>query len=574
MKSVDNEAIAAVLEDVASLMELNGENPFRSRTYANAAREIEMLEEPVVDLAERDALEEVKGIGKTLAKELSELVKTGRIPRYEKLLNEVPEGLVEMREIPGLGTKRLRTIYESLGVSDIDVLAKACASGAVEELKGFGKKSAQTISEGIEYLQAHRGRYLVSTARAEAAGLLDALRSCEAVMRVGVAGSIRRCTETTKDVDLVASASDSDAAADAFVGAPTVEAVTSRGNTKVAVRLKSGLNADLRIVEDDVFANALHHFTGSKDHNTEMRRRAKARALKLNEYGLFDGERRISCPTEEDVYAALDLAYIPPELREGRGEIERAEAGPIPPLVEMGDLRGTLHVHTKFSDGRSTIEAMATAARDLGHSYIGICDHSKAAAYAGGLDEDRVRSQWEEIEAVQAKVDGIRILRGIEVDIMADGSLDFDDAFLSEFEVVVASVHSIFGMDQEAATARVVRAVQSPYVDILGHPTGRLLLSRDGYPLDIPRVIEEAAKGRTAIEINAHPRRLELDWRHLGLAKERGVKIAINTDAHVVGGLNDLAYGVGIARKGGMQAEDVLNALEVDAFLAWRCGAA
>lgn len=571
---MDNEAIAAVLEDVASLMELNGENPFRSRTYANAAREIEMLEEPVVDIAERDALEEVKGIGKTLAKELSELVKTGRIPRYEKLLNEVPEGLLEMREIPGLGAKRLRTIYESLGVSDIDVLAKACASGAVEELKGFGKKSAKTISEGIEYLQAHRGRYLVSTARAEAAVLLDALRSCEAVVRVGVAGSIRRCTETTKDVDLVASASDSDAAADAFVGAPTVEAVISKGDTKVAVRLKSGLNADLRIVEDDVFANAMHHFTGSKDHNTEMRRRAKARALKLNEYGLFDGERRISCPTEEDVYAALDLAYIPPELREGRGEIERAEAGPIPPLVEMGDLRGTLHVHTQFSDGRSTIEAMATAARDLGHSYIGICDHSRAAAYAGGLDEDRVRAQWEEIDVAQAKVGGIRILRGIEVDIMADGSLDFEDAFLSEFEVVVASVHSIFGMDREAATARIVRAVQSPYVDILGHPTGRLLLSRDGYPLDIPRVIEGAAKGRTAIEINAHPRRLELDWCHLSLAKERGVKIAINTDAHGVEGLNDLAYGVGIARKGGVQAEDVLNALKVDAFLAWRSGAA
>ncbi len=567
---MDNGSISVVLEDVANLMELNGENPFRARAYSGAARAIEILEEPVADLVGRDELAGIKGIGKTLARELTELVETGRMKRHEELLSTVPEGLVEMREIPGLGGKRLRTIYETLGVSDVDALAKACASGAVEGLKGFGKKSAESIVQGIEYLQTHRGRFLLSTARAEAEGLVDLLRSHPAVVRVEVAGSLRRWTETTKDVDLVASTSEPAVVASAFVESPRVSEVLARGDTKVAVRLRSGMNADLRIVEDSVFACALHHFTGSKEHNTQMRSRAKGRGLKLNEYGLFSEDEVTVCSSEEDIFAALDLAYVPPEMREGVGEIERAEQGPLPSLIGIEDLVGT--VHTQYSDGRATVEAMASAARELGHRYIGICDHSHAAGYAGGLSVERVREQWGEIEEVQGRLHGIRILRGIEVDIMVDGGLDFEDDFLCEFDLVVASVHSVFGMDVATATGRVIRAVESPHVDILGHPTGRLLLSRDGYPLDIPAVLDAAAASHTAVEINAHPNRLELDWRFLALAREKGVKIAIDTDAHGVEGLADMVYGVGVARKGGLRREDVLNALEVEPFLRWCSG--
>lgn len=569
---MDNRVVSGVLEDVANLMELNGENPFRARAYTGAARAIETLETPVDDLVAEDTLSEIKGIGKTLAREVAELIETGSMKRHRDLLKAVPEGLAEMSEIPGLGGKRLRTIYETLGISDIDALAKACASGAVEQLKGFGRKSAESISQGIEYLQTHRGQYLLSTACSEAEELLDFLRGHPEVVRAEVAGSIRRWKETTKDVDLVASTEDPEGVAAAFAAGPQVARVIAKGSTMVSVELKSGMNADLRIVEDAGFANALHHFTGSKEHNTQMRSRAKSRGLKLNEYGLFDGEETVPCAIEEEIFKALDLNYIPPEMREGIGEIERAEDGALPRLLELDDLEGTVHVHTQHSDGRGTIEAMARAANGLGYGYIGICDHSFAAGYAGGLSEERVRAQWEEIDEVQSRLEGIRILKGTEVDIMVDGRLDFDDDFLEEFDLVVASVHSVFGMDGVTATERVIRAVENRNVDILGHITGRLLLSRDGYPLDIPAVLDAAAASHTAIEINAHPRRLELDWRYLALAREKGVKISVNTDAHGAEGLEDMVYGVRIARKGGLGRDDVLNVLDVDSFLSWCSG--
>ncbi|HCK11735.1 MAG TPA: DNA polymerase/3'-5' exonuclease PolX [Candidatus Latescibacteria bacterium] len=571
---MDNQEVAYVLEEMANLMELNGENPFRIRAYYSAARAIETIEETVVELSEASSLDEVRGVGKKIAVEIEELLASGKIQRHQDLISTVPEGLVEMQGISGLGGKRLRQIYESLGIADIDALAKACVSGEVAELKGFGAKTAQNILNGIEYLQKHEGRYLTNVARFEADQLVAFLQERPEVIRIQVAGSLRRHRETTKDVDIVVSSDAPDSLGDAFASCPAVEEVISHGRTKVSVILRSGMASDLRIVSDEQFPYALHHFTGSKEHNTLMRGRAKAHGLKMNEYGLFGGEDLVPCRDESEIFKALGLAYIEPELREGLDEIERAEAGRLPDLVSMEDLFGTVHVHTNHSDGRGTIEAMALAARDAGYHYIGICDHSKAVVYANGMDEDRCRAQWEEIDAVNAELEGIRILKGIEVDIMPEGNFDFEEEFLAEFELVVASIHSVFSMTREEATERVIRAVSSPYVDILGHPTGRLLLSRDGYPLNAKAVCEAAAEAGTALELNAHPRRLDLDWRELRYAKECGAKVSINTDAHSIEGLDDMRYGVGIARKAGLAREDILNAMPVDEFLAWTEGRA
>ena len=559
---------------MANLMELNGENPFRIRAYSSAARAIETIEETVVELSEASSLDEVRGVGKKIAVEIEELLASGKIQRHQDLISTVPEGLVEMQGISGLGAKRLRQIYESLGIVDIDALAKACVSGEVAELKGFGAKTAQNILNGIEYLQKHEGRYLTNVARFEADQLVTFLQERPEVIRIQVAGSLRRHRETTKDVDIVVSSDAPDSLGDAFASCPAVEEVISHGRTKVSVILRSGMASDLRIVSDEQFPYALHHFTGSKEHNTLMRGRAKAHGLKMNEYGLFGGEDLVPCRDESEIFKALGLTYIEPELREGLDEIERAEAGRLPDLVSMEDLFGTAHVHTNHSDGRGTIEALALAARDAGYHYIGICDHSKAVVYANGMDEDRCRAQWEEIDAVNAELEGIRILKGIEVDIMPEGNFDFEEEFLAEFELVVASIHSVFSMTREEATERVIRAVSSPYVDILGHPTGRLLLSRDGYPLNAKAVCEAAAEAGTALELNAHPRRLDLDWRELRYAKECGAKVSINTDAHSIEGLDDMRYGVGIARKAGLAREDILNAMPVDEFLAWTEGRA
>ncbi len=560
-----NKDIANALTDLTTLMELHGEHPYRIRLYAQAARQIDQLREPATDLSARGELESVRYIGSKIGGMIETLIETGELPGLDELREALPEGLFEMTAVPGLGAKRVRSIYEQLGIADVDALAKACASGEIENLRGFGKKTAQSILRGVSFLQRHRGRFLCHTAQTEA----EALRAylSEHAIRVSIAGSVRRCAETSEEVVIVASAKDEEALAEAFVQYPGAKEIAERDKTKASVVLDSGLRAALRIAEDSAFPLALHHFTGSREYRTAMRQRARDRGMELDEYGLFREDENVPCPDEKALFAALGLHDIPPELREGRGEIERAARGPLPELVAQADLEGTLHVHTTYSDGRHGVEAMARAAKALGHTYIGICDHSKAAAYAHGLTEDRVRSQWDEIDRVDAAVAGIRILKGIEVDILTDGGLDFDDAFLAEFDLVVASVHSKFSMTEKEATARLIRAVQNPHVDILGHPTGRLLLAREGYPVDIRAVIDAAAEARTAIEINANPARLDMDWRFLEYAREKGVQIPINTDAHSTEELENMRYGLGIARKGGLTADDVLNALSAEDFL-------
>lgn len=562
-----NKDIANALTDLTTLMELHGEHPYRIRLYARAARQIDQLQEPATDLSARGELESVRSIGSKIGGMIETMIETGELPGLNELREALPEGLFEMTAVPGLGAKRVRYIYEQLGITDVDALAKACEAGEIEKLRGFGKKTAQSILRGVSFLQQHRGQFLCHTAQTEAEALRAYLSEQPGVTRLAIAGNVRRCAETTEDVVIVASAKDREELAEAFGQYPGAKEMTGRGKTKARLVLDSGMRAELRLAEDAAFPHVLHHFTGSREHNAAMRQRAKDRGMKLDESGLFQGDEGADCPDEKALFAALGLHYIPPELREGRGEIERAARGPLPELVARADLKGTLHVHTTYSDGRHGIEAMARAAKALGHTYIGICDHSKAAAYAHGLTEDRVRSQWDEIDRVAAEVAGIRILKGIEVDILSDGRLDFDDAFLAEFDLVVASVHSKFSMTEKEATARLIRAVQNPHVDILGHPTGRLLLAREGYPVDMRAVIDVAANTRTAIEINANPARLDLDWRFLEYAQKKGVQIPINTDAHSIEELENMRYGLGIARKGGLTPADVLNALSAEDFL-------
>ena len=564
---MDNREVAEILEEMATLMELNGEGGFRIRAYTNAARGIESLREPVATLAAEGKLDSVRGIGKGLAGRITGLVETGRLPGLEELKASVPEGLMEMTEVPGLGAKRVRAIYEKLGIMDIDALSRACDSGELEAMSGFGRKTADRIAHGIQYMQKHRGQFLCHNAREEAEAIRAFLE--DQADRLAVAGTIRRRTETNKDVDLVASTKDPDGLAGAFVRYGEVDEVVEKGETRLSVMLRSGMSANLWMVHDEAFPCALHHLTGSEAHVARVRDRAKERGLKLNEHGLFDGDRRIPCEDEAALFGALGLSEIPPELREGEDEVRLAGCGALPRLVSRADLIGTLHVHTRHSDGRADVMEMASAAAGLGYGYIAICDHSKAAAYANGLTEERVRAQWEEIDSVNAELQDIRVLKGIEVDILGDGRLDFEDEFLAQFDVVVASVHSRFGMTESEATERIVRAVQNTHVHILGHPTGRLLLSREGYPLDHRAVIDAAAEANTAIELNANPRRLDMDWRHIGYAREKGVKIAINTDAHSVEGLEQMAHGLGVGRKGGLTPADVLNAMPVDNFLAW-----
>lgn len=556
-----NKEIAEVLAEVATLMELKGENPFRSRAYQNAARQVETLDRDAKDLLEAGALSGVRGIGKGIAEDIAELLTTGRLGLYEGLRASIPAGLIDMLGISGLGPKRVRVIHETLGIETLGDLEAACREDRVSGLAGFGAKTQANILAGIEALRRNQGLYLLCDAMAAAEGVYEQLRRHPSVVRVEIAGSLRRRKEVTKDIDLVASAKDAGALMGAFVGLADVASVTAKGETKTSVVLKSGISADLRVVAEAEFPYALHHFTGSREHNTLMRGRAKGMGLKMNEYGLFRGERLIRCKDEAEVFEALGLSYIPPELREGTDEIEAAERGEMPCLVTPEDLKGVLHVHTNASDGSDTLEAMVRAAQERGYTYIAICDHSRSAFYANGLTAERLLRQGEEIDRLNKKLKGITILKGAESDILPDGGLDYDEEVLEELDVVVASIHSQMKMSAEKATERLVRAIRDPHTTILGHATGRLLLRREGYPIQVEKVLDALAECGVALEFNANPYRMDLDWRHLRGAKERGVKVAINSDAHSVGEIDYMGIGVGTARKGWLTKEDVLNAM-------------
>ena len=570
--------IVDVLEDIAVLLELKGENPFKIRAYSTGARVLETMETDLGDLIEAGQLSAVKGIGAALVEKIETLHATGELAYYTELRGSVAPGLIEMLEIPGLGGKKVKKLHDALAVESIAALKAACESGEVEALKGFGKKSAEKILTGIANRAAYAKRHHWWTAREVAQPILEGLRGLPQTERAEVAGSLRRLRETVGDLDFIVASADPQPVMDWFVTQPAVAEVTAHGATKSSVRFEGGLQADLRVVPAEQFAFALHHFTGSKDHNVALRQRALARGYSLSEWGLTEkgeegdlkAEVADSINSEEGLFEFLGLAEIPPELREGLGEIEAAEAQQLPNLVTSADIRGVFHNHTTASDGRGTIEEMAAAAGALGWDYLGLADHSKASYQANGLDDARVLRMIESIRAFnQSGASAVHVFSGIECDILPDGSLDLEESTLAALDYAVMSVHSSFSQSEEEMTARVIRAIEHPATTMLGHPTGRILLRREPYKIDLAKVIDAAIANRVIIEINANPRRLDMDWRLWRRAAERGLMCSINPDAHSMEGLSYFDAGVNIARKGWLEKEQVLNSRDCAGVLRW-----
>ncbi|HEX8997985.1 MAG TPA: DNA polymerase/3'-5' exonuclease PolX [Ktedonobacterales bacterium] len=570
---IEKQQVAALLDQMAQLMELDGSNPFEVRAYQNASRAISGLEGDIAELVARGELNGVPGLGKTIIGRITELVTTGHLRQYDDLMARIPEGLRQMLRIPGLGPKRIRQINQALQITTLDELRQAAEENRIASLPGFGAKSQENILKGLVFVTEHQNRFRIDIAESFVEEIANALRALPETVRLSVAGSIRRRKEIVKDADVVASvARDEDRAAlmRTLVEHPEVASVTGSGDTKTSVVLRAGIALDLRVVLDDEYPYALHHFTGSKEHNVALRTRMHPRGVKINEYGLFRGEERIPCADEADIYATIGMQYVEPELREDRGEIEAALEHKLPVLLTERDIRGMLHVHSNWSDGGSTIREMAEATVAMGMSYLGMCDHSQVAAYANGLTPDRVKRQHEEIDRLNEEFAGrLRIFKGTECDILKDGSLDYDDDTLASFDFVVASIHGNFNLSPDEQTQRLIRAMENPYTSILGHPTGRILLQREGYSPNLEAVIERAGQLGVAIELNGDPHRLDLDWRYLRFATDRGVRIPITTDAHSPAGLNNLRYGVSAARKGWVTAAQCLNALEADSLLAF-----
>lgn len=566
---MDKREISQMFEEIALMLDMKGENPFKSKAYINAARTLELLEGDLQDYIKDGKLEVIKGIGKAIGEKLVEIVETGKLEYYEELRGSLPEGLFDMLKIPGLGPKKVKAIYERLGVKSIGELEYACIENRLLELEGFGKKTQENILKGIEHMKKYKGQFLFGDVHYLAEEVKEQINRSGLITRSEITGSIRRRKEVVKDIDMIATTDNPTKLMDYFTGLPQVEEIVAKGETKSTVRLSAGINMDLRVVTDREYPYVLNHFTGSKEHNTAIRHRAKALGIKVNEYGLFRGEELLECRDEEDIYRVLGLDYIPPELRENNGEIEAAEKHELPKLLELKDIRGTFHMHTTYSDGSNTIEEMAEEARRLGLSYIGISDHSKSAFYARGMNRIEVRRQLEEIDRLNERYKDFRIFKGIESDILPDGSLDYEDDILSLFDFVVASIHSNFKMDKDKMTERLVNALKNKYTTMLGHPTGRILLARNEYDLDIYKVIDSAAEYSKIIEINSDPHRMDLDWRYMKYAKEKGVKLSINTDAHNIYGLRNIGYGVGISRKGWLERQNIINCFELHELLQY-----
>lgn len=575
---MDKKEIVSILDEMGTLLELQGANPFKSRAFHNASRALEGVTQDLSQLVESGEIREVHGIGESIAKIISDLVTKEKSKEYDELKKSFPPGVPDMLRISGLGPKKVKVLFEKMKITSLEELEAAAKANRLADIPGFGEKTEQNILKGIQALRVRVDRHLYPKAFEPAEKILAALKKQKGVGRAEIAGSLRRMKEIIGDIDVLVSSKDSfrPKLMDVFTTHDEVETIVAKGETKSSVVLKAGINCDLRIVDDAEFPFALNYFTGSKEHNIELRSRAKEYGWSLNEYGFSElgaeekrgkAKKVVKCKDESDIYEALDLEYVPPELRENMGEIEAAEQGGLPKLIEAKDIRGTFHCHTTYSDGVNTLEQIALAAQELKWEYLGIGDHSKIAAYAGGLSEEKVRAQHREIDALNARMTGFRIIKGTECDILPNGDLDWPDKVLSSFEYVVVSVHSSFKNDETEMTKRIIKALKNKYVTMLGHPTGRLLLSREGYPVDMIQIINCAADFGKTIEINAHPMRLDLDWRLVKYAKEKGVMIAINPDAHNIEGLKDVFYGVGIARKGWLERKDVLNTRPLKAVL-------
>jgi DNA polymerase (family X) len=573
---MDKDKVAEILIEIGTLLELKGENPFKSRAYVNAARTVEGLNEPLAKIVAEKRLGEIKGIGEALEQKITELVETGKLKYYDELKASIPPGLIEMLEISGLGPKKIQALNQKLGIDSIEKLEAACKKGKVAELDGFGEKTQANILEGIERKRTYASKHHLSDALSAAEPLLENLRGHSDVIRCSSAGSLRRFKEIIGDIDLLASSKKPNDVIEFFVSQPGIVKVLAKGETKASVILEGGIQCDLRVVSDREFPFALAYFTGSKEHNIVMRQRAISRGLRLNEYGLFkskeetrDPKLLMPCKSEEEIFAKLDLPYIEPELREDHGEFAAAEKNDLPKLVEWTDLKGSLHNHSTWSDGHNTLEEIAEYMDDLGLAYWAITDHSKASFQANGLDAKRLREQILEIKKINERFakrgSEFKLLAGCEVDILKD-RLDFDDDLLAELDLVVASLH-VPSNNEAENTKRLIRAAENKYVHIIAHMTGRLLLEREPYPMNVQTVIDACAETGTWIELNCNPWRFDLDWRHWPYAKSKGVKCVINPDAHRNENAGFLRLGAGIARKGWLEQSDVVNTLNLKSLL-------
>ncbi len=564
-----NRALAAMFNDIADMLEIKGESVFRITAYRRAARALDGLTEDIEAVAARETLTEIPGVGTSIGEKISEFLKTGTCGYYEELRAELPAGITTLMTVPEVGPKTALLLHQRLGITTIEDLERACNAGKVRTLPRMGAKTEENILKGIGMLRRGKDRQPIGLILPHAQEMLDLLRVVPGVKEISLAGSLRRMKETIGDIDILITSSKPDRVMDAFTAFSKVKQVIARGPTKSSVVLDVGVQADVRVVEPEAFGAALQYFTGSKEHNVKVREKAVKRGLKVNEYGVFvvKGERRVAGAKEPDVYKAIGLQWIPPEIREDQGEVELAEQDKLPALIEAGDIKGDLHLHTRWSDGADSLEEMAKAAKAYGHEYIAITDHSQSLKFAGGVPIEELREHVKAIKKVAEKV-GIAILTGTECDILPDGRLDYPDDVLQDLDVVVASIHSRFRMTQEELTARLVQAIENPHVDIIGHLTGRLLGKRDAYELDLERVIEAARRTETALEINASPERLDLRDVHARMAKDHGVKLVVNTDAHSRYQLRYMEFGIGVARRAWLEAKDVLNTMPLKQLLA------
>jgi DNA polymerase (family 10) len=555
---VHNSDIADAFNQIADLLEIKGSNVFRVRAYRNAARTVGSLSQSAEDLVTRgEDLTKLPGIGKDLAEKIGEIVRTGRLALLEEIKGELPAGLSELMKLGGLGPKRVQILHAKLGIDDIGSLKKAAAEQKIRELPGFGEKTERTIMQELERVSAEEKRIRINVAEQIADSLVSYLRKARGIRQVAVAGSYRRRKETVGDLDILATGKNSNIM-DLFVKYDDAQEVISKGGTRSSILLRTGMHVDLRLVPEMSYGAAMHYFTGSKAHNIAIRTIGVRKGLKINEYGVFRGNRRIAGKTEEEVFSRVGLPFIPPELREDQGEIEAAMKGKLPTLVTTEEIRGDLHVHTKVTDGRNTLEEMAAAARGKGYEYLAVTEHSRHVTVARGLKPDELAKRIEEIDRFNGRSD-ILILKSIEVDILEDGTLDLPDDILKELDLTVCSVHYKFNLSREKQTERIIRAMDNPYFTILAHPTGRLINERRPYEVDMERLIRAAKERGCFMELNAHPVRLDLRDADCRMAKEAGVKVAISTDAHSRSDLDYMRFGIGQARRGWLEAEDVLN---------------